>query len=642
LEWRPLPDHLQEADLPEPEQPGHWLILADSSGTGRVLADALQARGHTCSLTRVGEAYASEEENYSINPTDPEHFVRLSEEVLSSAEQPWQGIVHLWSLDAVASDELTLPELEQAQTLGCASVLHLAKALLTLNLETSPKLWLCTRGAQAVGEVEHPLAVAQTPLWGFGRSLGLEHPGIWGGMLDLDPSAPKDDVGDLFRRLESPSDENQLAWREGRVFGLRLMEQPPKSVEGLVVRHDRTYLVTGGLGALGMHVARWLVEQGAQHLLLMSRRVPSEEVEASLQQWRHEGAQVVAVQADVGEANDLRSVFTHIEADMPPLAGVIHAAGMAANDPLQELDWRRFEEVMRAKVMGAWLLHEMTREQKLDFFVGFSSIASVWGSTQQTHYGAANQFLDGLAHHRRTLGLPGTSINWGPWREGGMVDEEAMAWLRRRGVEPLQTDEATTALGMVLANAEVQTTVANVNWNRFKPLFEAYSARALLSDLQIEGMDLSELDTEQASPIRQEIETAPVNERTELLLAHLKGIVTDILGLGEEASLDVQQGFADMGMDSLMAMELRRRLEVSLGCALPPTLALEYPTFVDLVKYLSYEALGWESEAVYHTQADADSDELGFFIEQESARIERMTEESMKELIDKEIQELLG
>ncbi|MCP4128920.1 MAG: short-chain dehydrogenase, partial [Gammaproteobacteria bacterium] len=276
LEWRTLPEHIQEADLSESEQPGHWLILADSSGTGDAIATALQARGHTCSLARIGDIYDKHDDDYSINPSEREHFVRLSEDVLSSAVQPWHGIVHLWSLDTVASDALTLSDIEQAQVRGCASVLHLAQALLELDLETSPKLWLCTRGAQAVGAVEHPLAMAQTPLWGFGRSLSLEHPHIWGGLLDLDPAVAKDDMAALAHLLENPSEENQLAWREDQVYGLRLVEQPPKSedqvyglrlveqppksVEAMVVHDDRTYLITGGLGALGMHMAQWLVE----------------------------------------------------------------------------------------------------------------------------------------------------------------------------------------------------------------------------------------------------------------------------------------------------------------------------------------------------------------------------------------------
>ena len=201
---------------------------------------------------------------------------------------------------------------------------------------------------------------------------------------------------------------------------------------------EATYLITGGLGGLGRAVATWLVEQGARHLVLMGRSAPSASAQQTLDALRKAGAHVVVARGDVARADDVASVIESIRMSMPPLRGVVHAAGVLDDGIVAHLDQRRLRDVMAPKVDGAWNLHALTRDVDLDFFVLFSSAASVLGSPGQAHYAAANSFLDALAWHRRAEGRSALSINWGPWAEVGLVNRpEQVRHLSRHGIEPM-------------------------------------------------------------------------------------------------------------------------------------------------------------------------------------------------------------
>ena len=204
--------------------------------------------------------------------------------------------------------------------------------------------------------------------------------------------------------------KDQIAFREGKRFVARLVPAKPKISETIRVDPEGTYLITGGLGALGLEVAHFLVNQGARHLLLVGRR-GAEGKEETVRKLEERGAQVTVLKADVSRADDVMRVLAAANS----LRGIIHAAGVTTQESIAQMGLESLESVLRPKVAGAWLLHQMTerKEKALDFFVMFSSIASVWGSKGQAHYAAANAFLDALAHYRCSLGLPALAINWG-------------------------------------------------------------------------------------------------------------------------------------------------------------------------------------------------------------------------------------
>lgn len=565
---------------------GSWLILADMGGVGQTLAKLLQERGHRCILVYAGDAYQSKEAGtWSINPSNSADFDRLFHEALLTCDaesgtrreplrgtlrdhHPLQGVIHLWSLEARLADELTIPSLEQAQALGVGSVLHLLQALVKHKGSASPQLWLVTRNAVPVGS-SLP-AVAQAPMWGLGKVVALEHPELWGGMLDLAPEATEDEAAKLLAEIEDSRGEDHLAFRNGQRYVARLVRKQLSESQGVAFQSDGTYLIAGGLGALGLRIARWMVEQGAGQLVLLSRRGASSEAQETLSQLEQAGAKILVAQADVSNEGDVVRVLEEVSTSMPPLRGIVHAAGVSRYEAVSDMEPNALESVLRPKVVGTWILHQLTKAMKLDFFVSFSSISSVWGSKGQAHYAAANHFLDVLAHYRHGLGLPALSVNWGPWAGGGMVLEEFQTFLSRMGVEGLQPEKAIAALGYLLEAGCVQTTVANVDWTRFKDLYEARGKRSLLE--QIEGQSqeaVEQQQSEQRSEILQRLKDLPTDKRKELMVDYLLERVTQVLALPISHRPNPNQSLIEQGLDSLMGIELNNRLMTDLGVNLP-------------------------------------------------------------------------
>lgn len=611
IQWKLL----AEQPINQPTaQPSHWLIFADHQGVSQKLAIELQKQGHELTLV-----YPSEEkvkfrkihssdasfkrleafqfcQQYAIDPCQLQDFEDLYQAVTATSQLLVENVIHLWSLDFPPSEKLAIEDLEKAQQLGCGSALHIVQAILRQNPAKLPRLWCVTRGAQPVHLQSQKLAVAQVPLWGFGQAISLENPQLWGGMIDLDPQFPGDEFETLIARINSSLiGEERLVFRGKKIYVPRLVTQTLMASNPPVLSEKATYLVTGGWGGLGLQVARSMVERGVRYLVLIGRHQPSAEARIAIESLEQKGATVFLAQADVSKFAEMQAICQQIETKMPPLKGIIHAAGVGGFQRIEEINLSQLEAVLQPKVVGTWILHQLTETKDLDFFVSFSSIASVWGSQGQAHYGAANHFLDGFAHYRHSLGLPGLSINWGPWNQEGMVEEIAQNLLSRMGIYPLQPEQGIVALEQLLTTNCIQVTVANVDWQRFKQLYQTKQKRWLLEEITIETpIDRESVKAEQKSKILQILNNAPAKERIHQLTTYLQGEVAKILGFREGEMPACDRGFFEMGMDSLMAVELKTRLENELECSLPATVTFESPNIEQLSRYLSTQILRWE------------------------------------------------
>jgi myxalamid-type polyketide synthase MxaB len=355
------------------------------------------------------------------------------------------------------------------------------------------------------------------------------------------------------------------------------------------VRSDGTYLITGGLGALGLHVAGWLVEQGARHLVLAGRRGLGEAAAQRVRGLEQAGARVEVVAADVSRRSEVEGLLSAAAQRLPPLAGVVHAAGVLDDGVLSQQSWPRFAKVLAPKVGGAWHLHELTRELPLDFFLCFSSVASLLGSPGQGNYAAANAFLDALAHHRRAAGLPALTVNWGPWAGGGMAAGLGEAERRRlaaQGLDSLAPEQALAALGELLAENATQAGVLRMDWPKLLRSFPKGGEPPLLEAFA-PGLP-------PAPPFLQELKQAPPGDRLALLAAYARTQVTRVLGMSPEDPIAPRQPLIDLGVDSLMALELRNRLEAGLGLSLRATLLFDFPTLEALVAHLAEKVIGGE------------------------------------------------
>jgi myxalamid-type polyketide synthase MxaB len=376
---------------------------------------------------------------------------------------------------------------------------------------------------------------------------------------------------------------------QAKHIGKVVLTQAPAGDGTLQLRPDGTYLITGGLGALGLQVARRFVERGARHLVLTGRSEPSAQAMETLREMENAGAKVRLLRADVSRADDAERLLAEAEAGGLALRGIVHAAGVLADGVLLTQIWDRFATVLAPKVAGAWNLHRLTRGEKLDFFVNFSSVASVLGSPGQGNYAAANAFLDALAHQRRAEGLPGLSINWGPWADSGMAaerrDRKGGAGAAA-GLDPLPAGQALDALERLLNGSAAQTAVFTADWVRFREQLPAGSEPVWLAEMLQAAPRTQTKPKVAEGELFQLLQAAPAAERHELLLTQLQSLAGKALGLGPDHPVDPQQPLRDMGFDSLMAVELRNGVNQGSGRNFPATLLFDHPTLEALAGFL--------------------------------------------------------
>jgi acyl carrier protein len=343
-----------------------------------------------------------------------------------------------------------------------------------------------------------------------------------------------------------------------------------------------------------------MAEHGARHLVLTSRRglpdrsswdgispgADDTDRIAQIRSLEELGARVMVIAADVADAAQMAAVFGEIQRTAPPLRGIVHAAGVASEELLTTMNPGALESTLRPKVLGSWVLHELTRGRDLDFLVLFGSVASVWGSRGLGHYAAGNHFLDALSHHRRFLGLPAMSVDWGWWATRGLATVEMERFFAQNGLRALVPEDALTVLGRLLTAGVTQQTVAAVDWRVFKSIYGLKRRRFLLDEILSSPIADGERPGRQQSDLLERLEKASAMRRREILVTHVRAEVARILGFGDAQAIELRQGFFRMGMDSILTVQLRNRLETALGRSLPPTVAFEYPTVETLSDHL--------------------------------------------------------
>ncbi len=573
---------------------GSWLIFADNQGIGQQLSELLRSQKQDCILVFPGTEYKQiAEKEFSINLSLPEDFQQLLLEQVASSQAPWCGVVYLWSLNTVSADALTVADLEVASQTGCGGVLSLIQCLISQEFSSSLTLWLVTKGAQRVGVESTLFGVAQSPVWGLGKVITNEHPEFNCTLVDLDP-VENNNAQSLFAEicsLEPTIGETHIAFRNGQRYVNRLVRSNKIDKKSLHLKADATYLITGGLGGIGLLVAQWMVEHKAKHLVLVGRSNPNKAATATIKALEEAGTQVVVVCADVSVEKQVTSLFTQIKTSLPPLRGVIHAAGIYEARLLQEHQWEKLKKVFAPKVSGAWNLHSLTKDMPLDFFVLFSSVASIFSFSGLGSYAAANTFLDSLAHLRKLLGLPGLSINLGPLSRVGMshvVDNKRFAQLIAQGLEPLQSQLVLETLEQLVQKDTAQIGVIHINWSKFLEQFRLVGYPALIAELVpfVQKLELSEYKATQLPQILDQLKIASTQKRQSLLIIYLQEQIAKALGMSA-SGLNVDEPLNQMGLDSLIAIELRNRLRAELDVDIPITKFLDGLSIVRLTKLVS-------------------------------------------------------
>ncbi|NEO45631.1 MAG: type I polyketide synthase, partial [Moorea sp. SIO4A3] len=523
---------------------GNWLVFAPTQQLVDEIHKALDKNGQGCIWVSPGKEYEClDAQHYQINPSVAEDFKRLIEE-----NREIKGVLHLWGLNET-NELLNLEKLQKAQELGCCTLLHLVQALIKSGLSHLPSIWSITQGTQRVLGETDVVQPEQGSLWGLGRVIGLEHPELASRRVDIDPNSSVSEViPTLVEEILSGNGEDQIAYRQGVRYVARLTRQRQVNLteeNQLSIATEASYLITGGLGALGLEVAHWLVNQGAKHLVLTGRNAPSKTASKTIEKLEKTGCNISILLGDISNEQDVSHIFDQIQASLPPLKGVVHAAGVLDDGVIQQMNWERFTRVMAPKLEGSWNLHKLTQNMPLDFFVCFSSIASIIGSPGQGNYAAANSFMDTIVHYRRGLGLSGLSINWGPWGEIGMasrVPSQDKNRIEAIGLNFINPNEGMQALRDLLLNPEAQVGVLPVNWFGFF----RQSPKMKIPFLE-EFISREQVKTQKTAFIEQ-LEATPVGKRKDLLIAEIRSQIASFLHIKDKQQIQPRQSFFDLGL----------------------------------------------------------------------------------------------
>jgi acyl transferase domain-containing protein/SAM-dependent methyltransferase/acyl carrier protein/NADP-dependent 3-hydroxy acid dehydrogenase YdfG len=569
-----------------------WLVLADTGGLGMELIRRLAAQGDRCILVEAGESEVRPAPDHYRVP--PDSAAALERVVREACEDGLDGAVFLWGLDTPPATDVDAPD--GALRRAVSGAMHLMRALALAGADLKAGLWMVTRGAQPVLAGEAP-ALWQAPLWGLAKVAGIEHPELNCRRVDLAPGPDTEDARDLAAALAAGGPEEELALRGAQRLVSRLERIPsPEASRELPVRSDATYLITGGLGGLGLETARWLVRRGARHLALCGRSAPDAEARAALEALRSHGAELRVFATDVARAPEVKRMLDAIAAGMPALRGIFHAAGVLDDGALINQSWERFERVLGPKLEGAWNLHRLSLDLPLELFVLYSSTAAMLGSSGQANHAAANSFLDALAHFRRQGGLPGTSINWSAWSQlGAAARPEVERRLAAQGIDMIPPDRGIAALEAILAAGLCQAGVLPMRHEsgvRPGPVGRVHPESR--SAARTQGTDAYEL--------RRRLDAAALDERRDLLTEELQRIVAQALRLGAPEGLDPRVGFFELGMDSLMSLEIRGRIQerLRLGQPLAVTTLFDHPNIERLAAFLL--GIGWPEDVADATQ----------------------------------------
>ena len=549
----------EEAPVPAGGEPeGSWLVLTDGSDS----AAAEFAAGFGNPARRVITADLNDETEVQTAFAD----------FAGDPAMPPAGVVFL-AADRAYGDDLEAG-LDHAREL-IWSLAAVARTITGGWHGKSPRLWLVSRGGLAVDTGEGTPEQGNPAigsLRGLVRVLAYEHPGLRATLLDLDPQDTAATA--LVRELSAPGGDDVVAWRRDRRFVERLNRAAePERGPDPVVRADGSYIVTGGLGGIGLKVAAWLVDSGAGRVVLNGRSEPSEAAQAVLTELG-ERTEVVVELGDIAEPGVAERLVGAAEQNGRGLRGVVHSAAVLDDQLVAGLTQDSLEAIWAPKAGGALRLHQATADRHLDWWAGFSSMASLIGSPGQLSYASANAWLDALAEWRRAAGLPATAINWGQWADVGLARSLSFSVL-----DPMDPAEGLEALEAVLAGHPTKVGVARLRLDRAVDAFPEIRELGYFSNLAGE-VDVEDADDDWEGP--EALRGLDAAEVERIVTARLSRRISAVMGFSADGAIDADQPLTELGMDSLMAVRMRNTVRADFGVEPPVALILQGASLADL------------------------------------------------------------
>ena len=612
----------QAYQLPKTTVKGGWLLIADRQGRAEYLFNYWSELNVPVVLIEHGDIYQKlTPQHYQLRFDCEEDWQRCLAEIPESL----QASIN-FSLCDLSLDENGIESVSQA--LNNVAVCY--RALKKLGKPIP--VWLVTENAQAVSKQDSVSAWLSAAAWGIGRVIALEKPELFAGLLDLSGS-DAEQLKMMANIVAVGPIGEQIAIRAEGNYVARLTQ---RSLQTSTVSIDPQgdYIVTGGLGGLGLVVAQWLVANKAGRVWLLSRSAAKGEALDRIEQLRQQGGDVRCLQADVADQHAVAVVISQIAQLGGRLKGVVHAAGVLQDGRLENLNTEAFNQVLSAKVQGAWLLHQATKDLPLDFFVLFSSAAAVLGSMGQAAYAAANAAMDSLAYYRKTLDLPALTINWGAWAEVGMaanLDKVDQQRMQANGVMPIKPEAAQALLAHAIASKANQQIIMDINWPVFKQALSSAASKTFWQLMDGAESEITELvNTQLAVNFEQKMSELNEDDAYQFAQTQVEQALKQVLYLDTDKSVDSHQGFFDMGLDSITVVELRENLERSLACSLPATLLFDYANVADVSLYLVQQYGKFEGQAVIPEPEQPDT-----------TAVQNLSEQELDKLISEKLERLL-
>lgn len=589
------------AEVAEPFK-GSWVVFGDPYGISEILIDKMAAAGMQTILVSPGNAYSKINfRQYTINYAQEEDYATLMADLFSVGEPGIEGIVHAASISYNWIDPpLTADSVEAQQIFGSISFMYLHQRLTALKLFEIPRLVIVTNGIQTVGIEKDIAQPVHSPLWGMAKVMFNELTQYNCRYLDLSSNPSLEEFEQLINHIKKPLDfENEIALRGKDSYVPRLavyhQEEYDYTEKRKQFSSEGTYLITGFKG-LGFHFIEWMIKQGARCFALVSRTgEASPEVIDKIEKYSSLGCTFRIFCADSGNYNELKTVIDLIDYCLPPLKGVVHAAGVIEAKTLTDLDQEGFLRILSPKVKGAWNLHLLTLNKSLDCFIMFSSASTLIGLSGQGSYVAANAFLDTLAQSRKSMGLPGMSINWGVIKDVGMVSNEAdlEKYARAEGFEPVTMRDALEVFNTIYDSEHTQIGIVKLHAESMATYYSSLAKTQYFKGLLKQG-DTSQMLEKKFLIIYHELQST--EEKTialeQLITQHVSAIVKTPV-----SRINPSMTFKGMGIDSLMAIQLRNLLEKSLDLKLSVAMFWTHPSIAEHADYL-FSLLQNTSEAV--------------------------------------------
>ncbi len=574
--------------------PGKWLIVSTDKALSNKIKNVLKQNKQTFITIAAGEPTDEQTEaNYNIDlisHNNVETLLKDLQKALNDASplasnRVIKGIIYTCNTDHTA--------IVNGSTVLCLGLLHLVQAVMklidaTLNqsaANTTPRLCVITKNAQYVRHDDVVFNPHQGSLWGMGRVLALESPDLKPLFIDYDHLS--NDLEDaMISDIIFTHHENQLAYRNGQRYEARLQnDHSVPRVASCSIDPNYSYLVTGGFGSLGKQVAQRLVDRGARYLILVSRSgATTKEAKEFVQTLEDKGVTVQSLALDISKDDMNKDDISRLITLSVPLRGVVHTAGVLEDKLVANQTEQSFLTVLAPKIQGTWNLHQLTKNIPLDFFVCFSSMTSVIGAIGQINYAAANAFMDTFCHYRTAMGLPALSISWGPWADAGMAANiELEKHWASIGMNSLELEEGMNIFERMLGLRSGHLGVMPMDWEKYPDQSHFFE--------RLKHIKREKGAHQVKSTLLQELRSVEPTQRKKMILKYIETQVCIILGYKEGRSFEENQGFFELGMNSLTSVEFKNNLQESLSCKLSSTLTFDYPTITKLVNYLESEII---------------------------------------------------